>query len=337
LADCLRSIAEQDYPAELTEIIVADGASCDCSRSVVERFERESGRGVHWIENPGLSAPCGFNAALQSASGEVLIILGVRALPAKDFVSTSIAALDRSGADAVGGVVSARGAGLQGQAIALALASRFGVGGASYRYASSPGDTDTLNYGAYRRAVFEELGGFDERMENVEDDEFNYRLRAAGKRLYLDPSIRVSYRVRPSLFALFRQYVRYGYPKARVLRRHPRQMRPRQFIPALLVLTLCSGLALAPFSSIGRRLLTMTAVAYAGASLSASLSIARGRGWRYLALLPLAFAAMHLGYGWASLLGTVRFLLIPALTGRPDPSAVPLVSNRSAIVESDQT
>jgi len=92
-------------------------------------------------------------------------------------------------------------------------------------------EVDTINYGAYRHEVFAQLGGFDETMTNVEDDEFNYRLRAAGGRLFLTPAIRCDYEARTGIIALIRQYARYGYPKIRVLRRHPRQMRARRRFP----------------------------------------------------------------------------------------------------------
>jgi succinoglycan biosynthesis protein ExoA len=323
LIGCLEALAAQDYPADRLELIVADGGSADGTVEAVQRFAAAARFPVRLTANPRGNAPAGFNAALRQARGEVIVMLGARARPAANFLYTSVRALQESGADAAGGVVTGEAAGLQAEAVALALGSRFGVGGARYRYAFQAGEVDTLNYGAYRREVFDRIGGFDETMDNVEDDEFNYRLRAAGGRLYLSPEIRCRYRVRPSILALARQYARYGYPKVRVLRRHPRQMQPRQFAPALLV----GGLLLTGLAALANRYARpafgLLFGAYTLASLTVSLRLSLRHGMRYLPLLPVAFAAMHFSYGAASLAGAVRFLLLPALLGREEPSEVP--------------
>jgi GT2 family glycosyltransferase len=323
ICGCLDALAIQDYPAKRIELVVADGGSSDGTPGLVERFVASAPFNVVTVPNPKGSAAAGFNAALREARGEVIVILGSRALPEPNFVSESVRALERSGADAVGGVVIGDAEGFQARAVTLALSSRFGVGDARYRYAAAEGDVDTINYGAYRRGIFAEAGGFDETMDNVEDDEFNYRLRAAGKRLYLSPEIRARYHVRPALYSLARQYARYGYPKVRVLRRHPRQMRPRQFAPAGLVGGLLVTFLLGRRSAVGRWTFWMLLASYLTASAVVSIRLAQRNGWRYLPLLPISFAGMHFGYGAASLAGTVRFLLLPALLRRAEPSDVP--------------
>lgn len=323
LGECLRALAAQQYPPERLELIVADGDSDGGAASLVERFATLAPFPVVHMRNERRTAAAGFNRGLRVARGDVIVILGARARPAPSFLHASAIALRQSHADAVGGVVRGRAVGLQAGAVALALGSPFGVGGARYRYSSVTREVDTVNYGAYRREVFCRLGGFDELMTDVEDDEFNYRLRSANGRLLLSAQIRCDYRVRDSLRALARQYLRYGYPKARVLRRHPAQMQSRQFVPALFVLTLGCGLAAAPTMRAGRSLLALCGGAYAIANLLASLRAARRGGWRYLPLLPAAFAGMHVAYGVASLVGAVRFLLLPRLLGLPDRSCIP--------------
>jgi GT2 family glycosyltransferase len=47
--------------------------------------------------------------------------------------------------------------------------------------------------GAIRRAVFESVGGFDSRQAWLEDVELGYRLRAAGHRIHLDPTLQVTH------------------------------------------------------------------------------------------------------------------------------------------------
>ncbi len=316
LPRCLEALARQTYPRERFEVIVADGGSTDGSPAIAGAYAAQ-GLPVRVLPNPTGTTPAGLNVGVRHARGEVIVILGARAEVAPDFLAQSVAALQRTGADAVGGVVeSAPWAGQEtpiARAIALALRSPFGVGDARYRYARREQDVDTVNYGAYRREVFERVGLFDESMTWVEDDEFNYRLRAAGGRLVLTPSIRVRYYARPALRALWRQQFRWGLNKPKVAWRHPAQMRPRQAVPALFVATVLGSALAAPWCRPARYLLATVLGAYTLATALATVLAGRAarRGGEdvprpVLRRLPLAFATMHLAYGTGTLLGLAR-------------------------------
>src|SRR6185503_15703914 len=122
--------------------------------------------------------------------------------------------LDTTGADCVGGVIVTEGTTDAARAIAAAQSSRFGVGGVAFRTGrDEPGPVDTLAFGAYRREVFDRLGGFDEELVRNQDDEFNFRLTQAGGKIWLDPSICSVYYSRASFRGLWRQYFQYGFYK----------------------------------------------------------------------------------------------------------------------------
>lgn len=319
LPRCLGALARQTYPAERFEVLVVDGCSEDGSATVARGF---AGRGfeLRVLDNPARVTPAAFNIGIGAARGDVIVILGARAEVAPDFLAESVAALARTGADAVGGVVQSpvdgADAGAAARAIALALRSPFGVGDARYRYTRMERETDTVNYGAYRRAAFERAGPFDETMQWVEDDELNYRLRAAGGRIVVSPRIRVTYHARASLSALWWQQFRWGRHKPKVARRHPAQMRPRHAVPALFVACLLVSAGFAPWLRDARRALAATLSAYTtGAVLATALLArdARRHGLtipaRAVCLVPAAFATMHLAYGAGMLLGLGELLL----------------------------
>lgn len=368
LARCLAALAAQTYPHERLEVIVVDGCSDDGTDRLARPWMGRS-PAVRVLENPARLTPAGFNAGIRAARGEVIVILGARAEVAPDFITESVAALARTGADAVGGVVESRAgegaAGPTARAIARALRSPFGVGDARYRYTTREQETDTVNYGAYRRAVFERIGLFDEGFAWVEDDELNYRLRAAGGRLVVSPRIRVRYSTRVTLGALWRQQFHWGLNKPKVARRHPAQMRPRHAVPALFVTALALSAATSPFSRPARRALAAVIGSYALAAAAATAWSTRPRPVRgseapesrgspgsgtdagegiasrrrggsarpsrsgidvaVLARLPLAFATMHIAYGSGTLIG-----LAWSLTRREADAAPPRLSAPAA-------
>lgn len=161
--------------------------------------------------------------------------------------------------------------------------------------------------GAWRREVFDRIGFFDQELVRNQDDEFNYRLLDSGGRILLSPRIHSKYVPRDSWRSLWRQYFQYGYWKVRVMQKHPRQMRPRHFIPGAFVAALLGAILAAPFSPWGRAALALVGGSYLLANLTASFLAARRAGWRHLPLLPLAFATLHLSYGLGFLAGLVRF------------------------------
>ncbi len=299
---CLYSLASQDYPRTQLEVLVIDGQSTDATKQVITRFAAESTLDVRLYQNPKrLPAPA-MNIGLEQARGDVIVRVDGHAFVAPDFISRSVEALWQTSADCVGGVIASEGDTPLGEAIALAMSSRFGVGGAEFRVGGE-GPADTVAFGAYRREVFDRIGGFVEDIDKGEDDEFNYRLLDAGGTIMLIPGIRAGYTVRGDLPGLWRQYFGYGKAKPDVLRRHPLQVRPRQFTPAIFVLAMAGAsiLWLLGWKSPLRSLLRM----YTLSATTASLVLAGQHGWKHLAVLPPIFACLHAAYGLGFVAGVL--------------------------------
>jgi succinoglycan biosynthesis protein ExoA len=303
---CLASIFAQDYPDDLLEVLVMDGQSTDGCRQIVENLIRGRSN-CYLLPNPKIIQAAGWNLGIRAAQGDIIGIVSAHAELAPDYVSTAVETLRRIGADMVGGPMRADSRERVGQAIALATSTPFGVGGARFHYIEQEEEVDTVYMGLCWREVYQCIGGFDEELVRNQDDELSYRLLDQGGRIFCNPAIRSRYYNRSTFRSLWKQYFQYGYWKVRVMQKHHRQMRLRQFVPAIFVTALLGSALLTPFSLLGQWLLVSVAGSYALANLAASVWTARKGGLYHLSLLPLGFASLHLSYGFGFLVGLMKF------------------------------
>jgi succinoglycan biosynthesis protein ExoA len=303
----LGAVLAQDYPPGRMEVIVADGMSTDCTREIVRSLQSQHPQ-LSLIDNVGLTAPAALNRAQCQARGELIIRVDGHCVIKPDYVRRCVDYLARDGIDVVGGPLETVGETAVAQVIAIAMSSRFGVGGSAFRTTRHKTMlTDTVPFPAYTRAILERGGPYDEEIPPNEDDEYNYRLGKMGAKILLAKDVQARYYCRGSLRSLWRQYFRYGHWKVRVFQKHPRRMRPRHFVPLAFVTALIGTVGLACFLPLGRVLLTLLVATYLTANLGASLWTAHNKGWRHLPLLPAAFATLHFSYGIGFLTGLVRF------------------------------
>ena len=303
----LGAVLAQDYPAGRLEVLVVDGMSEDRTREIVRRLLANRPN-AFLLDNPRRVVTPAHNIGITKAQGEVIVLVGGHAIIPPRYVRQCVETLAQTGADCVGGVLHTISETQAGESIALAQSSRFGVGGVSFRTGQrQAGEVDTVAFGAYRREVMRRIGLFDEDLELNEDDEFNYRLRRAGGRIWLDPSISAAYYARSTWRSLWRQYFKYGLWKVRVFQKVPGSAQPRHWAPPLFVLAVAGGLPTAALIPVLRPAYLGGLVLYAAANLAASIGIARRAGWRHLTRLPLAFATLHLAYGLGFWAGVARF------------------------------
>jgi len=267
----LDALLAGDYPPDRLEVVVAVAPPGDQTLAVLARAAARAGARleaamaspapagrsggtpatagggpvVRAVGNPSRGTSAGLNAALAASTGDVIVRLDAHAVPAPDYVRACVAALEHTGAWAVGGPMVGAGGTPFGAAVSAAQATWLGSGGAAYRsrVLRTPRRADTVYLGAWPRAVLERLGGFDEALGRNQDYELCLRIREAGGEVWLDPAIRTATRTRDTPLALARQYLGYGAGRAATWRRHPRSLRARQAVPAAFVAAL--GLAAA--------------------------------------------------------------------------------------------
>jgi hypothetical protein len=130
----------------------------------------------------------------------------------------------------------------------------------------------------------------------------------------MDPSIQSTYFSRSTLKELSRQYWRYGYWKAQMLRRYPESLRIRQLLPPMFVLALGSLGLLSFFWPLARLLLAIIVLLYILVVILASFQASiKFKDLTLIIGLPLAIASIHLAWGTALLWGLVSKPPVPAL------------------------
>lgn len=298
---CIDSVLAQEYPGRV-EVLVVDGDSDDGSLEELRGY----GDRIRVLSNPSRIVPTAMNIGIRAARGEIIARVDAHTVLAPDYLRSGVETLRRTAADNVGGPMHAVGGGRWGTAIALAMASRFGIG-AYFHFATADREVDTVYMGMYPRAVFERIGLFDEELVRNQDDELNYRLRKAGGHIFLSTRMRSQYQNRQSLKALARQFFQYGWWKVRVLQKHPAQMSPRHAVPPAFVLSLMVTLAMTAWIPAGAVMFLGIASAYVAGMAVCAGGIARRHGWREFLPLMAAFATMHVSWGTGFVLGVARF------------------------------
>ncbi len=307
LSSCLDSVLGQSVRD--LEIIVVDNGSEDGTGEIARAYADRDPR-VRLIRLSEGSIPAALNAALEVARGQWFIRVDAHTTIPPDYVELAVRHLRTGRWGGIGGRKDGVGDGATGRAIAAALSSRFGVGNSYYHYGREPRAVDHVPYGAYPTGLLRALGGWNERLLANEDFELDFRLRQAGYRLLFDPAMRVAWRSKQSFRGLFRQYRRYGRGKADVALLHPRSLAFRHLVAPGLIASWAGALAAFRWWP---RASALSLTVYPAALAAGSLSVARGiRDPRAAIRLPLAFAAMHVGWGLGFWEGILTHLADPA-------------------------
>ena len=166
-------------------------------------------------------------------------------------------------------------------------------------------------------------GGFDERIQYVEDQELSFRLAAQGCRLVFQESAVVEHRHSATLRAYLRKKSNIGYWKMQIIRRYPGRavrdshtpqvMKVQMTLAALLLAALGAGLAAAlagPALGWAAAWLLATAGAVALVFLVTTLPFV-AKAWGKDRAVAVAAPALLFGRAVALGWGTLRGLLFP--------------------------
>jgi cellulose synthase/poly-beta-1,6-N-acetylglucosamine synthase-like glycosyltransferase len=319
----LAAIEEQDYPKDRYELIAVDGGSTDRSVEILKAFPLSVSH-TTLATGRNLTIPAAMNLGIRIARGEIIIKLDAHGYPSRNFVRGIAERLwEQADLGAVGGSIVQLGETRAAKANGWARTSAFGVGRGPYTAGREEGYVASVQCGGYRREVLDKVGTFDEEIGLGEDDELNWRVVKAGYRILFTPEIEFFYYARPTLRALFRQYLWYGDGRTLVLRKHPDFLRIKHLVPTAFVTVLLLSFCLAFFSLAGCYLVAGLLVAYGLGLLAASALLAREKGWRYFPRFLGSFSVMHVGYGIGFLRGCWNYWLLAKQARFPTPSQQP--------------
>ena len=273
------------------ELIIMDGNSTDQTKSIVLEWSKKDPR-IRLLSNPHKTVPYALNMAIESSSGDPVIRLDAHTVYADDYFEKIMETFAQTGADIVGGPMRATGSNPLQRAVAMATSTRFGIGDSSFHDANHRGFVDTVYLGAWKRNIFNDVGMFDTKMKRNQDDEFHYRAKSKGKKIFLNPEIRSLYYPRDSFTALFSQYYQYGLYKPLVLKKVKSAVKIRHIIPCLFL----SYITLIPFLYLlVGKISLLPAALYLILDVFFSFVYARGVKEKFLSLW--VYPTLHISYG----------------------------------------
>ena len=308
LENLLKDLKKQNYNHNDIEIILVDSSSSDNTKDVMMKFKdlNDSFSRVIVLDNPRKILPCGWNVALAESTGEIILRVDAHSSLPKDFISKNVKRIEM-GEKIVGGhrisIIDEENA--WQKTLLIAEKSIFGSGIASYRRQETEEYVSTLAHAAYSRETFKKVGGYDERLARTEDNEMHYRMKEAGYKFLLDPTIKSYHHARNGLSKMMKQKYLNGYWIGLTMGVSPKCFSIYHFVPLLFVLaiitTIIGAVTITPIP-----LVLLLAVYFTFNIVNTIFSTLKEKKHFSYLLLPIIFFLLHISYGWGTLYGLIK-------------------------------
>jgi glycosyltransferase involved in cell wall biosynthesis len=216
LARVLGALAEQQFPPDAFEVLVADDAASEATRRQVEAFAATARPAVRYLPVADRHGPAAArNAGWRAARGEVIAFTDDDTIPDRGWLAAGVAALGASGAAAATGRT------------VVPLPEH----PTDYeRDASGLEGAEFVTANAFcRRDVLFSLGGFDERFAAAwrEDSDLHFRLLRAGHAIVRAADAVVVHPVRPAPWGISLKQQRKTFFDALLYKKFPDLYRQR--------------------------------------------------------------------------------------------------------------
>lgn len=314
IAPCLRSLLMGDERLAKVQLVIADGGSTDQTRQIVAELAQEFPN-IRLLDNPRRLQSAGINRAVELCAGpqhRIVIRADAHALYPPGYAMHAAELLVQHDVASVVVPMDSRGRGCFQRAAAWIVDTPLGSGGSAHRGGRASGEVDHGHHAAMDLRWFRRVGGYDADFSHNEDAELDHRIRKAGGRIWLAAELRLDYWMRPSPARLARQYWNYGRGRARTVRKHGMRPRLRQIAPAVNLVLLVAGLALASLgAAAGSTVLTLLGLAWPALYLSVLVAGSVAMALRHHSACGLgsglALAMMHLPWGAGFLKGLLTY------------------------------
>ena len=237
----INSLLKQDYDKEKIEIIFVDGNSSDKTVEIINKKLANEKLQHRVMSNPKKITPKSVNMGIKEAQNDIIIRLDAHSEYPINYITKCVYYINNTDADNVGCICKPGSKTKIGKAIANVVSSKFGVGNSSFRTGAKSGYVDTVPFGTFRKELFDKIGYFNEELPRSEDNEFNYRIRKNGGKVYLFNDTEIIYYPRDTIYKLMKMGFQNGEWATYTGYIIPRTMGIRHFIPLLFVLGLIVG------------------------------------------------------------------------------------------------
>ena len=300
------SIVNQKLEGYFFEIIVIDGMSNDGTRTILSEMLKVIPN-LKVFDNPELITPVALNIGIRKSIGRYIAILGAHAECTDDYFRNNIELMsEHPEVSCTGGPIISKGRNNFAKATAISMSGYIGVGNAKHRYPDYEGYAEMACFPMFRKEVFDKYGLYDESLVKNQDDEFCFRIRLNGEKIYLSHKVKSSYYVRDNIPKLFSQYYEYGKWRIPVLLKHKIPISYRQQIPAIFfsLITILLLLSLVFSNPIIGLILP---VSYILILLGFSLGNLRREKFGVVKYLPLTVFLLHFSYALGFASGMIYF------------------------------
>ncbi len=305
IGKCLQSLVENDYPKDKLEILVYDGNSIDNTREIIREYEKTYPY-IRLINNPFKIQVKALNMGISQAQGDIIIRCDAHAEYPAAYIRVLVDYLINNKADNVGCLLDTQPGGNSNIAkvISICLKHPFGVGvSCRMPHQNRPRYVETVPFGAWKKEIFKEIGGFDEDFMRGQDMEFNMRMRKAGKRILLIPDVKVRYYARKTWSKLSKMAYQYGYVKVLLLRKHKLLPNYRHILPPLFVIFM-------PLAAFIKPILWIYALYFLISFIIGFQKSILMKNPLLVFLVPTTFFIMHISYGVGYIKGMFDWLIL---------------------------
>ena len=243
LEKCLTSIQNLDYPKNKYEVIIVDGYSTDNTVEIAKKY----GCKVVY-ENVGTIGGA-RNIGVKIAEGEYIVFTDSDCVVDRDWLKNLIREFKDEKIASVGGPNITPEDDTEFAKCVGDVLKFLSTAGPRYGFYTDKVmeiyHNPTCN-SAYRKSIFQEVGGFNPKLITCDDEELDYRIRKKGYKILFTPHAKVLHYRRPTWKKFAKMAWNYGIGRMQAIKLHRDMGRWYHYTPFTLISLLILLFGLSP-------------------------------------------------------------------------------------------